>query len=101
MSKLLNASICLSDLLTYAKSGHSSVSKSQKNGKLYVDVNIWINDKKDKYNNDASISLNSKKDSREKEGRIYVGNGRFNEKGSSKELTTKDKEELNYVNDEF
>lgn len=87
MSKLLNASICLTDILEQAKKGHSAFSKG-KNGKIYFSANIWINDEKDKYDNDASLSLNSKKENKEKEGKIYIGNAKYSK--STRELGNAD-----------
>jgi hypothetical protein len=39
----------------------------------YLDVDIWINDKKDKFDNDVSIEQSVKKD----EPKIYIGNGKI------------------------
>ena len=76
MSKLYIGSICLSSLIEAAKSKHSSITKSLKNDKVYVNVALWLNDKPDQYGNDMSISLNSKKDKAEAEGKMYVGNAK-------------------------
>lgn len=75
MSTLLGGSLCLSDINANAKIGHSAFSKAA-NGKIYFNINIWLNDEKDKYGNTASIQLNSKKDLRETEGKIYIGNAK-------------------------
>lgn len=88
MSKLLNASICLTDILEQAKKGHSAFSKAS-NGKIYFNANIWINDEKDKYGNDAALSLNSKKENKEKEGKCYIGNAKYS-KSSVKEIDKND-----------
>lgn len=80
MSKLLYGSICLSDLVEMGKTGHSAFKKGS-NGKIYIDVNVWINDEKDQYGNDASIVLNPSKES----GHLkkYIGNFKYSEvKGS-------------------
>lgn len=75
MSKLYGGSICLTDLLAKAKEGHSAFIRSQ-NGKVYCNVNIWMNDEVDKFGNIMSFQLNSQKDKREAEGKIYIGNAK-------------------------
>ena len=71
MSKLYYGSIDFSKLLEEAKKGDKSFSKA-KNGKIYLNLNIWINDTKDQYGNDASIQ-SSFKDAT-KEEKFYFGN---------------------------
>jgi hypothetical protein len=88
MSKLLYGSLCLSDLIEIAKTGHSAFKKSD-NGKIYCSVNIWINDEKDQYGNDASIVVNPEKES----GHLkkYIGNFKWSEiKGGSSPVSAKD-----------
>jgi hypothetical protein len=75
MSQLLAGSICLTDLLALAKQGHSAFSRAASNGKVYFNVNIWINDQPDRFDNDASIQVNPKKDSGDE--KKYVGNAHF------------------------
>ena len=82
MSKLLIGSICYTDLLAHLKSGHSSGNRA-KNGKVYVNINVWINDEKDKYGNDASVQLSPAKDSGHE--KPYIGNLKFLEKSGSSE----------------
>lgn len=77
MSKLLIGSINLSLLLKAAKAGHSSCTKAN-NGNVYCNVNVWLNDEKDRYDNDASIQINPKKDSDDE--REYIGNLKFLER---------------------
>lgn len=72
MSKLFNGSICLSELNEAAKKGHSAFSKSEKNGKIYVNLTMWENDNPDKYDNTVSLQLNPKKDSGD--DKSYIGN---------------------------
>lgn len=46
-----------------------------KNGKHYLNLNVWINDQVDQYGNHASVSLSQSKEEREsKAKRIYIGN---------------------------
>lgn len=68
MSTLYIGSICVSDIpkdkLTQAK-----------NGKLYLNIDIWLNAEKDKYENIGSVSVRQSKEEREaKEKKVYIGN---------------------------
>lgn len=69
-----NGSICLSDLITHAKAGHSAFSKG-KNGKIYVAYTEWVNEAPNEYGQHTSILLNSKKENKDAEGKVYIGNG--------------------------
>lgn len=71
MSKLYYGSIDFSKLLEQAKAGHKSFSKAQ-NGRIYLNLNVWVNDEKDQYGNTASIQA-SYKDA-PKEDKFYFGN---------------------------
>ena len=68
MSKLLYGSIDFSKLLELAKAGNKAFSKAQ-NGKIYVNINVWLNDEKDQYGNDASLQTNFKEAT--KDEKIY------------------------------
>ena len=74
MSKMLVGSICLTDLMDFAKKAHPAYSRG-KNGKAYVNIVLWENEP-DKYGNTISIQLNSVKDKREEEGKVYIGNAK-------------------------
>ena len=65
------ASICLDDLFTASKNGHSSITTA-KNGKKYANVVIWVNDKEDQFGKIGSIQLSQPKDSQEQ--KVYIGN---------------------------
>ena len=84
MSKLLYGSIDFSKLLEMAKAGNKAFSKAS-NGKIYLNLNVWINDEKDQYGNDASIQTNFKDAS--KEEKIYVGNLKVSEFKEPEPLT--------------
>ena len=72
MSQLLNGSICLSDI------PKEKITVSEKNGKKYLSVTIWINDEVDKFNNNGSISVSQTKEEREsKAAKKYIGNLKF------------------------
>ena len=78
MSKRMYGSICLSDLSAAYKAGHPGISKSEKNGKIYVNLTVWINDQPDQYGNDAGVQISQNKDYAEKP--IYIGNLKHAEK---------------------
>ena len=67
-------SICLSELNEQAKKGNKAFSRGQ-NGKIYVNINVWINDTQDQYGNDASVKISTPKD--EVDEKIYIGNLKF------------------------
>lgn len=71
-------SICFSDLMAAAKSGHSAFSRA-KNGKVYFNADVWINEKADKFGNNLSIVLRSKKEHFQREGKVYIGNFKFSD----------------------
>jgi hypothetical protein len=64
MAKLLTGSIDVS------KIDKSKLYKSEKTGKTYLNVSIWINDELDKYGNCAAIQQSTGKG----EDKIYLGN---------------------------
>lgn len=77
MAQLLYGSIDFSKLLELAKAGNKAFSKAE-NGKIYLNINVWINDEKDQYGNNASIQSNFKDAT--KEEKIYFGNLKLSEK---------------------
>jgi hypothetical protein len=83
MAQLLNASICLTDLVERFKTGHSAFNRGKTNGKVYVNLTEWINEEPDKFGNHASFKLNSSKEKKDEEkaangGKdIYVGSGKL------------------------
>lgn len=73
MNQLFYGSICLTDLLEKAKQKHSAFSKAQ-NGKIYVNVNVWLNSEKDKFGNVMSIKVTPSKEKKDIEEGFYIGN---------------------------
>jgi hypothetical protein len=68
MSKLYNGSICVSDL------PKDKLTKA-KNGKLYLNINLWLNDAPDQYGNIGSVQVATTKEEREKGNKgAYIGN---------------------------
>lgn len=71
-NQLLNGSICLTDI------PKDKIVTSEKNGKKYLNITIWINDEPDQFNNNGSISINQTKEQREaKEKKVYIGNLKY------------------------
>jgi hypothetical protein len=69
MSKLYNGSICLTDI------PKEKITTSEKNGKKYLNINVWVNDENDQYGNIGSIQLSQSKAEREAgEKKVYIGN---------------------------
>lgn len=76
MSKLLYGSLDFSKLLELAKAGNKAFSKAS-NGKIYLNLNVWINDKKDDFGNDASVQISFKDAT--KDEKVYCGNFKISE----------------------
>lgn len=69
MSTLYNGSICLSDI------PKEKITISEKNGKKYLNFNLWVNDEKDQYGNIGSINVSQSKEERESGAKkVYFGN---------------------------
>lgn len=64
-------SIDFSKLLEQAKSGNKAFTKNE-NGKIYLNVKVWVNDELDKFGNCASFQSSFK--GATKEDRFYFGN---------------------------
>lgn len=95
MSERFYGSICVSDLVDLAHKKHSAFSKAE-NGKIYANVNVWLNDEKDKYGNIMAIQLSPKKELREQDGQPYIGNMKESE---SKPISGRDTSGLSLPND--
>jgi hypothetical protein len=83
MSKLMYGSLDFSKLLELAKSGNKAFSRAE-NGKIYLNLNVWINDEKDKFGNDASMQTSFKDAT--KEDKVYFGNLKISEQQAPKPL---------------
>ena len=69
MSKLYNGSICVSDI------PKEKITTSEKNGKKYLNISIWVNDEADNFGNVGSIQVSQTKEEREaKAQKTYIGN---------------------------
>lgn len=66
-------SLDLSEILEAANKKHSAFSRA-KNGRVYFNVNVYINDAPDKFGNQMKLVLSSSKDAYKNEGKIFIGN---------------------------
>jgi hypothetical protein len=73
--KPMHGSICMTDLSNAFKANHSAFNKSDKNGKLYANIAVWLNDEPDQYGNILSFQLNSKKDATDE--KVYFGSAKL------------------------
>ena len=73
--KPMHGSICMTDLSNAFKANHSAFNKSEKNGKLYANIAVWLNDEPDQYGNILSFQLNSKKDAPDE--KVYFGSAKL------------------------
>ena len=87
MSKLLYGSVDFSKLLELAKAGNKAFSKAA-NGKIYLNLNVWINDEKDNYGNDASVQITFKDAT--KEEKVYCGNFKISEQAAPQPIDIND-----------
>ena len=71
----MHGSICMTDLSEAFKKNHTAFNKSEKNGKLYANIAVWMNDEPDQYGNILSFQLNSKKDATD--DKVYFGNAKL------------------------
>lgn len=75
MNTLLHGSICLTDI------PKEKITTSEKNGKKYLSISVWINDEPDQFNNNASIQVSQSKEERESGGKkSYIGNLKYAQK---------------------
>jgi hypothetical protein len=89
MAQSFYGSICIEDLFAAqefitGKDGKKyvcldtlkgQISASEKNGKHYANIGVWVNDEADQYGNIASMSLSQSKEDREaKLKKTYIGN---------------------------
>ena len=87
MSKLYYGSISLTELLAKAKEGHPSFVRAN-NGKIYVNVSLWLNDEKDQFGNSASMKISDKGEHKGS----YIGN--LKESEGARELTQSESNQL-------
>lgn len=82
MGKNYYGSICITEILEKMKEKHSAFMKAE-NGKIYMNVSVWLNDEVDKYGNVMALKANPKKEKKDTEKAFYIGNCK---EGERKEL---------------
>ncbi len=94
-SKNYYGSINLTKLINAAKALHPSIFKSEKTGDIYVNVNLFISEQKDKFKNNGAICTSQSE--KDKEKGFYFGNFKENEKNKvSKEDVNNIDEDMPY-----
>lgn len=88
MSQLLYGSLNYDALLKAVKSGKVKTFKTESGVRL-INVNVWVNDEPDKYDNDASIQVQYKDEFKEEKA-DYVGNLKKYVKKEPKEASAND-----------
>lgn len=70
MSKqMMTGSLCLSDI------PKDKVFVSEKSGKKYLNIVLWVNEEPDKYGNHAAVQVGLTKEERESKAKpVYIGN---------------------------
>jgi len=72
-SQMMTGYLCLSDI------PKDKVSVSEKNGKKYLNVVLWINSEPDKFGNSAAIQVGLTKEERAAKVKpLYIGNLKIN-----------------------
>lgn len=72
MAQSFYGSIDFSKLLEQAKAGSKAFTKSEKNGRIYLNIDVYVKDEVDQYGNIASIRGTFK--GAEKEDKFYFAN---------------------------
>ena len=72
MAQSFFGSIDFSKLLEMAKAGNKAFTKSEKNGRIYLNVDVYVKDEVDQYGNIASIRGTFK--GAQKEDKFYFAN---------------------------
>ena len=94
MSKSFYGSICHTDYMEAVKTGKFKGVKSEKNGKVYVNVKIWVNDEPDQFGNSATIQLAKKDEFKDEKVNSYIGNLKESEYKAPPEPIANDFEDI-------
>jgi hypothetical protein len=82
MSQTLLGSICLTDI------PKDKITVSEKNGKSYLNLVVFINDELDKFNNIASVVVSQSKEERDAKVKpSYIGNFKDSKSLAGKQLS--------------
>ena len=87
-NQLFYGSICVTDLIEQIKVKHSAFNKGT-NGKIYCNLNVWLNKEEDKYGNIMSAQLSPTKERKDKDAKLYIGNFKKSE-GTNKPVVDRD-----------
>ena len=87
-SESFYGSLNITELLEQLQKKHSSFSKAD-NGKIYMNVTVWLNEEKDKYGNSMSIQANTKEGNTQ-ESKFYLGNCKKTVRKENKPLSASD-----------
>lgn len=102
MAKLFYGSICIDTIMEQGKAKHSAFQKG-KNGKIYANISVWLNDEPDEYDNVMSLKLSASKEALEKDkeqGKIYIGNCKESD-NTTTPINTKDSEKFGAWKDDL
>lgn len=86
MSQSFYGSIDFTKLIELAKQKNKAFHRSDVNGKIYVDVQVFIKDEPDKYGNNLSIRTSYK--GATTEDKVYFGNLKKSENNQSEVTPT-------------
>lgn len=79
MSKSFYGSMCHSDYMEMLKSGKFKGMKSDKSGKVYVNIQVWENDEPDQFGNSMSIKLVAKDEFKDEKPKSFIANLKVSE----------------------
>ena len=88
MAQSFYGSIDFSKLLEQAKAGSKAFTKSEKNGRIYLNVDVYVKDEVDQYGNIASIRGTFK--GAQKEEKFYFANLKQSEQQEAQPLASND-----------
>lgn len=75
-AKFYTGSIDFSKLLEEAKKGNQAFQKSQKNGKIYLNIGIWVNEEANEHGQHLSLTGSYKNENGALE-KFYFGNAKL------------------------
>lgn len=94
-SESFYGSLNITELLEQLEKRHSSFTKAD-NGKIYMNVTVWLNEEKDKFGNDMSIQANTKEGNTQ-EKKFYLGNCKKTVRKENKPLNSSDTDTSKYT----
>jgi hypothetical protein len=85
MAKIINASIDLAKI--------DKTRITEKNGQKWYQIQVILNDEKDKFGNDVSIQQSQTKEEREaKKTKVYLGNGKVSWSSDTQKINYREEE---------